>query len=105
MTAPARRSGSRDPSPRSGRREASYDPAQMAPILERSRYLILLRRSSRLHPMLGNVLPGVRELRAPLAGGYLWLVFAWVVWGDKLPSKGAEKADALDRLYRLAPIV
>jgi hypothetical protein len=55
--------------------------------------------------MLGNVLPGLRELRAPLAGGYLWLLFAWMVWGDKLPSNGAEKADALDRLYRLEPVI
>lgn len=55
--------------------------------------------------MLGNVLPGLRELRAPLAGGYLWLLLAWMVWGDKLPDKGAEKADPLDRLYRLEPVI
>ena len=34
--------------------------------------------------MLGNVLPGLRELRAPLAAGYLWLRFVWLVWGDTL---------------------
>jgi hypothetical protein len=55
--------------------------------------------------MLGNVVPGLRELRAPLAAGYLWLLFAWLVWGDKLPNKSAEKPDPLDRLYRLEPVV
>src|SRR4051812_32611317 len=30
--------------------------------------------------MLTNLLPGFRELRAPLAAGYLWLAAAWVLW-------------------------
>jgi hypothetical protein len=59
--------------------------------------------------MLGNVLPGLRELRAPLAAGYLWLVFAWIVWGDELPSKSEEEEDfkrtPLDRFFELEPIV
>ena len=55
--------------------------------------------------MLGNVLPGLRELRAPLAAGYLWLLFAWMVWGDTLPTKDENKGDALDRLYQLEPVI
>jgi hypothetical protein len=55
--------------------------------------------------MLGNVLPGLRELRAPLAAGYLWLVTLWLVWGDKVPTGNERKAPPLDRLYRLEPIV
>ena len=34
--------------------------------------------------MLSNLLPGIREVRAPLAAGYLWLLAAWLVWGDHL---------------------
>jgi hypothetical protein len=30
-------------------------------------------------PLLAGLLPGLREVRAPLAAGYLWLVAAWVV--------------------------
>jgi hypothetical protein len=28
-----------------------------------------------------NILPGLRELRAPLAAGYMWLITAWL-WLD-----------------------
>jgi DNA-binding PadR family transcriptional regulator len=55
--------------------------------------------------VLGNVLPGLRELRAPLAAGYLWLVIFWLIWGDKVPTKSEHKAPPLDRLYGLEPIV
>lgn len=56
--------------------------------------------------MLGNVLPGLRELRAPLAAGYLWLLFAWLVWGDELPTSKEVRSDpALDRLYELEPVI
>ena len=38
--------------------------------------------------MLMNLLPGLRELRAPLVSGYLWLVSAWLLLGHMqwLPS-------------------
>jgi hypothetical protein len=55
--------------------------------------------------MLTNVLPGLRELRAPLAAGYLWLVFAWMVWGGELPNKDDPKAAPLEQLYKLEPII
>jgi hypothetical protein len=60
--------------------------------------------------MLTNVLPGLRELRAPLAAGYLWLLFAWLVWGDELSqAKSAETANKartpLDRFFELEPVV
>jgi hypothetical protein len=32
--------------------------------------------------MLLNILPGLRELRAPLAAGYLWLLVGWLAFGD-----------------------
>ena len=56
--------------------------------------------------MLGYVLPGLRELRAPLAAGYLWLLFVWLVWGDTLPTNSTLKDETpLDRLYRLEPVI
>ena len=54
--------------------------------------------------MLSNVLPGLRELRAPLAAGYLWLTWSWLVWGDDLPTR-AEVSGPLARLYALEPVV
>lgn len=33
-----------------------------------------------------SFLPGVRELRAPLAAGYLWLLAGWVAFGDRLSA-------------------
>jgi hypothetical protein len=54
--------------------------------------------------VLANVMPGFRELRAPLAAGYLWLVWAWLVWGDTLPTR-KEVTGPLDRLYELEPVV
>jgi hypothetical protein len=36
--------------------------------------------------MLASVLPGLRELRAPLAAGYLWLLAGWLLLDDRVPS-------------------
>jgi hypothetical protein len=52
--------------------------------------------------MFSSVIPGLRELRAPLAGGYLWLVWAWMVWGDSLPARN-DVSGPLERLYELEP--
>lgn len=42
--------------------------------------------------MLTSLLPGIRELRTPLASGYLWLLNAWVIFGHyaqrRRPSVG-----------------
>lgn len=35
--------------------------------------------------MLTSLLPGLRELRTPLAAGYVWLVDAWIIFGVHLP--------------------
>ncbi|HYV32055.1 MAG TPA: hypothetical protein VEO53_13245 [Candidatus Binatia bacterium] len=37
--------------------------------------------------MLMNLLPGLRDLRAPLAAGYLWLTGLWVLLSDAVPSR------------------
>jgi hypothetical protein len=34
--------------------------------------------------MLVSLLPGLRDLRTPLAVGYLWLLCLWLWWGDTL---------------------
>lgn len=37
--------------------------------------------------MLLNLLPGLRELRASLAAGYIWLAGLWVLVGDLIPHE------------------
>jgi hypothetical protein len=57
--------------------------------------------------VLATLLPGVRELRAPLAAGYLWLLLAWIIMGDRFPTRAeAERAGGpLGRLYAVEPLV
>ena len=55
--------------------------------------------------MITSLLPGLRELRAPLAGGYLWLLLVWLAVGDELPTRNEEKPPLVDRLYQLEPVV
>jgi hypothetical protein len=38
--------------------------------------------------LIAQLLPGVREFRVPLVSGYLWVVFAWILIGMPVPSKG-----------------
>lgn len=35
--------------------------------------------------MLASLLPGLRDVRVPLAVGYLWLTAGWLVWADDIP--------------------
>jgi hypothetical protein len=37
--------------------------------------------------LLLNLLPGLRELRASLAAGYIWLAGLWVLVGDSIPHE------------------
>lgn len=37
--------------------------------------------------MLSSLLPGVREIRTPLASGYLWIINLWITAGGWVPSK------------------
>src|SRR5256885_15971235 len=39
--------------------------------------------------LLGSILPGLRELRAPLAAGYGWLIFGWLVFHESLSKSRA----------------
>ncbi|MEU6729094.1 hypothetical protein ABZ917_35775 [Nonomuraea wenchangensis] len=46
----------------------------------------------------------MRELRAPLAAGYLWLAFAWLVWARHLPEPG-QASGLLADLYKAAEAI
>src|SRR6185437_6366160 len=37
--------------------------------------------------MLTSLLPGIRELRAPLAAGYLWLAAVWILFAHDVPAR------------------
>lgn len=39
--------------------------------------------------MLAGLLPGLRQVRTPLAVGYLWLLNLWLLLADYLPRKAA----------------
>ena len=54
--------------------------------------------------MLASLLPGLREVRAPLAAGYLWLVVAWVVLEPVVPQR-AEASGVVASLYRAGDIL
>jgi hypothetical protein len=53
--------------------------------------------------MLMNLLPGLRELRAPLVSGYLWLISAWLVLShmEWLPAKRPPGDGEVARLWDL----
>lgn len=40
--------------------------------------------------LFGSLIPGVREVRAPLAAGYLWLICGWLMFGGSVPSAKGE---------------
>ncbi|HEX2240303.1 MAG TPA: hypothetical protein VHJ82_04085 [Actinomycetota bacterium] len=50
--------------------------------------------------MLANLLPGIRDLRAPLAAGYLWLFAAWLTFHDAVPSR-TEAGGVVEAVYDL----
>jgi hypothetical protein len=54
--------------------------------------------------MLTNLLPGVRQLRAPLAAGYLWLFALWLVLEPALPTE-TEAQGLAASIYRLGDLV
>jgi len=49
---------------------------------------------------LSTLIPGLREIRAPLIAGYLWLLFAWLLTAPRAPHVGATQP--YDRLADLA---
>jgi hypothetical protein len=51
---------------------------------------------------LTSLLPGLRDLRAPLAAGFLWLAVGWLLWSGDLPSDASETKGLLADIYALA---
>jgi hypothetical protein len=49
--------------------------------------------------VLGSLLPGVREVRAPLAAGYTWLFVAWLLYGSDASQHPTGVALDLKRLH------
>jgi hypothetical protein len=54
--------------------------------------------------LLGSLLPGLRELRAPLAAGYLWVFLCWLLFADRLPDDAASASSPLREVYELAAL-
>jgi hypothetical protein len=50
--------------------------------------------------MLSNLLPGLRELRAPFAAGALWVLASWMAWEPYIPSEVVATGVA-SSVYRL----
>lgn len=51
--------------------------------------------------MLASLLPGLRNLRAPLAAGFLWLTVIWVCVAPQIPENFAATKGLEHDLYRL----
>ena len=49
--------------------------------------------------MLASLLPGLRDVRAPLAAGYLWLVACWLTLEPSVPER-ADAHGVVASLYR-----
>lgn len=58
--------------------------------------------------ILANALPGFRDIRSALVAGYLWLVFAWIVFGSEVDDarttypalqSGVDLANAAGRIW------
>jgi hypothetical protein len=54
--------------------------------------------------VIANLLPGVRELRAPLAAGYLWLLSVWLVVEPHVPKR-SKATGPLAAIYHLGDAV
>jgi hypothetical protein len=52
--------------------------------------------------MLASLLPGLREIRTPLAVGYLWLIDIWLIFADKLPPADNE---VVRRIFELGELL
>jgi len=84
--------------------QASVGYAYRARILGTSAAVATGNRNRHDVAVLMNLLPGLRELRTPLAAGYTWLLSAWLVFYDRLPNR-REAHGAVLALYQLTDVV
>jgi hypothetical protein len=54
--------------------------------------------------VLSSLLPGLRDLRAPLAAGYIWIFDLWLLFGDDFPTE-ADATGVFASLYRLGELI
>jgi hypothetical protein len=54
--------------------------------------------------MLASLLPGLRDLRTPLATGYLWLIAIWLLLHDRLPKTVDQATGPIRSLYQLGAL-
>jgi hypothetical protein len=61
----------------------------------------------RLHQAaaLASLLPGLRDLRAPLAAGYLWLLTVWLALAEHVPDRDEATTGLFSSVYRLDDLV
>lgn len=64
-----------------------------------------LTTCSSLGVLTGACKHSARSPRATSAAGYLWLFFAWVVWGESLPDANDTKPMVVERVYELEGVV
>jgi hypothetical protein len=55
--------------------------------------------------LISNLLPGLRDLRTPLATGYLWLIFVWLLVHKQVPTSVATAKGPLKSLYEISDLV
>lgn len=55
--------------------------------------------------MLASLLPGLRDLRTPLASGYLYLLAVWLILHDHIPKSGSETHGAARSLFELGDLL
>ena len=55
--------------------------------------------------MLSNVLPGLREIRAPLTAGYIWLITAWLLFHSSFPTEQEAEGGPLEPFFDLGGVV
>jgi hypothetical protein len=55
--------------------------------------------------VLASLLPGLRDLRTPLATGYLWLVALWLLLHDWIPDSVDHAQGPIKSLYQLGSFV
>ncbi|MGY1681178.1 hypothetical protein [Geodermatophilus sp. SYSU D01176] len=55
--------------------------------------------------MVASLLPGLRDVRTPLAVGYLWLLVGWFVFGDDVPRSDPRDGGVVSRTYELVGIL
>jgi hypothetical protein len=55
--------------------------------------------------LITNLLPGLRDLRTPLATGYLWLLALWLLFHKYMPTSVAAAKGPLRSLYELGDFV